>query len=62
MVNQHLKDFLRLNHFLNQIMIVVEYENIVIVLLKVANNLLIKIFQEYFQLVQAIKKKKKNSK
>jgi hypothetical protein len=59
MVNQHLKDFLGLNHFLNQIMIVVEYENIVIVLLKVANNLLIKIFQEYFQLVQAIKKKEK---
>ena len=38
MVNQQLKDFLRLNQFLNQLMNVYEYENIVIILLMVANN------------------------
>ncbi len=38
MVNQHWKYLLRLNHSLNPIMIVIEYENIVIILLTDAND------------------------
>ncbi len=41
MVNQHLKYFLRVNYFPNPIMIVIEYENIVIILLTVANDRLL---------------------